>query len=74
MDNISSLIMSRGCLLKTESVEGEEFYWLESPHFTSRLYSNLEELVALVQTLPITFSAAQQYWDDSFHHKFHSKR
>lgn len=59
MSSVSDLVFSRGCLLKTETVDGEQFYWLANPHFTSKLYSNLEELLALVQTLPITFSATQ---------------
>ncbi|MBD1863756.1 MULTISPECIES: hypothetical protein [Trichocoleus] len=73
MNNVSDLVVSRGCLLKTETINDQEFYWLESPHFTSKLYSNLEELTALVQTLPITFSSAQHYWDDSFRCRFRFK-
>ena len=73
MHNVSSLVLSRGCLLKTETIDDREFYWLESPHFTSKLYTNLDELIALVQTLPVTLSSAQLYWDDSFRCRFRFK-
>lgn len=53
INKVVNLALGRGCLLRTDTAQGETIYWIENLYFTSKPPSCLEDLVLLLQTLPL---------------------
>jgi hypothetical protein len=58
---VERLASHKGCTLKTMLTDESCLYWIESRYFVSRPYACLNDLVLLIQYLPVLLSKDSIY-------------
>lgn len=53
ISDISRLAEDRGCILKISMMGDQLMYWVENHYFIGRPYSQMDDLVEFIETLPL---------------------